>query len=128
MAQPASMLRVRLGTRDTHHRSHLIPAATIMRLFADCSTELGLRASGRAGLLAAYEGVQFLMPLHVGDYVEIRATLVSRGRRSRRISLEAWRHIRAGVPAGVPRRWEIVEPAELVARATMISVTPRDQS
>ena len=128
MAHPGSTLRVRLGTRDTHYRSHLIPAATVMRLFADCSTELGLRDSGRVGLLAAYEGAEFLMPLHVGDYVEIRAAVVSRGRRSRRISLKAWRHIRAQARNAAPPRWEIVEPPELVARATMISVTPRDKT
>ena len=31
-------LRVRLGGLDTHYRNYLIPAATILRLFADCST------------------------------------------------------------------------------------------
>lgn len=118
-------LRVRLGTQDTHFRGHLIPAATVMRLFADCSTELGIRESGRAGLLAAYERAEFLRPLHVGDYVEICATVLSRGERSRRVGLEAWRHIRAPVPDGEPQRWELAESPELVARATMVSVTPR---
>jgi 3-aminobutyryl-CoA ammonia-lyase len=124
-AHPDATLRVRLGTRDTHYRSQLIPAATVMRYFADCSSELGLRQSGRTGLLAAYEGAEFLKPLHVGDFIEIRATVVSRGQRSRRVNLEAWRYIYAAEWGVTDRRSEIVEPVELVARATMVSVTPR---
>ena len=125
MAKPDATLRVRLGTKDTHYRGGLIPAATVMRLFADCTTEIGIRDNGRPGLLAAYENVEFLLPLRAGDYVEIRAAVMSRGRRSRRIALEAWRLVRA--PAGgAPRREDaLCEPPELVARGIMISVAPK---
>ena len=44
--KPDGTLRVRLSVADSHYREHLIPAATILRLFADCSTEIGLRESG----------------------------------------------------------------------------------
>jgi 3-aminobutyryl-CoA ammonia-lyase len=124
MATPDAILRVRLGTADTHYRSHLIPGATVMRLFADCSTEIGIRDNGRPGLLAAYEGAEFLKPLRVGDYVEIHATVVARGRRSRRISLEAWRLARAPARDAADRSYTLCEPPELVARATMVSVAP----
>ena len=60
MAEREATLRVRLGTSDTHYRSQLIPAATVMRLFADCTTEIGIRDNGRPGLLAAYEGAEVL--------------------------------------------------------------------
>lgn len=125
MVKPDAMLRVRLGTADTHYRSHLIPAATVMRLFADCSTEIGIRDNGRAGLLAAYEGAEFLKPLRVGDYVEIHASVIARGRRSRRISLEAWRLARAPAYDAADHSYTLCEPPELVARATMVSVAPR---
>src|ERR1043165_3479217 len=81
--KPDGTLRVRLSVADSHYREHLIPAATILRLFADCSTEIGLRQSGgREGLLAAYESADFLLPCRVGDYLEIRGRILSRGNRS----------------------------------------------
>jgi 3-aminobutyryl-CoA ammonia-lyase len=121
---PDATLRVRLGVKDTHYQGSLIPAATVMRHFADCTTEIGIRDSGRPGLLAAYEKMEFLLPLRAGDYVEFRAAVRSRGRRSRHIALEAWRLIRA--PEGAARRHHVAcEPPELVACGTMISVTPK---
>jgi len=122
---PDATLRVRLGTKDTHYRGGLIPAATVMRLFADCSTEIGLRDNGRPGLLAAYENAEFLLPLRTGDYVEIRARVVSRGRRSRRLALEAWRLARAPADGAPSRDYAMCEPPELAARAIMISVAPK---
>ncbi len=125
---PDATLRVRLGTSDTHYGGQLIPAATIMRLFADCSTEIGIRDNGRPGLLAAYEGATFLKPLYVGDYVEIRATVTARGRRSRRISLEAWRLVAAPPPDRADADHVVLDAPELIARAVMISVAPRSGS
>jgi acyl-CoA hydrolase len=124
-AKPDATLRVRLGTKDTHYRGGLIPAATMMRLFADCTTEIGIRDNGRAGLLAAYENVEFLLPLRAGDYVEIRATVISRGRRSRRIALEAWRLMRAPAEGSPVRDYMLCEPPEQAARGIMISVAPK---
>jgi len=125
IGKPDATLRVRLGTKDTHYQGGLIPAATVMRLFADCTTEIGIRDNGRAGLLAAYENAEFLLPLRSGDYVEIRAAVLSRGRRSRRIALEAWRLMRAPAEDAQRRDYTICEPPELAARGIMISVGPR---
>jgi 3-aminobutyryl-CoA ammonia-lyase len=120
-------LRVQLGLKDTHYRGGLIPAATVMRLFADCTTEIGIRDNGRPGLLAAYEKTEFLLPLRAGDYIEIRAMVVSRGRRSRRIALEAWRLERA--PAyGAGGDYALSDPPKLAARGMMISVAPKPAS
>lgn len=125
--QPDATLRVRLGAQDTHYGEGLIPAATLLRLFADCSTEIGLRESGgREGLLAAYEGAEFLHPCRVGDYIEIQAKILSRGKRSRRVGVVALRHVRAPEhEAAVGRLWSFCEPPEIVARAIMVSVSPR---
>lgn len=125
IAQPDATLRVRLGTKDTHYGGGLIPAATVMRLFADCTTEIGIRDNGRPGLLAAYETAEFLLPLRSGDYVEIRAAVLSRGRRSRRIALEAWRLMRAPAEDAPRRDYTLCDPPELAARGIMISVAPR---
>jgi acyl-CoA hydrolase len=127
MEHPDATLRVRLGTNDTHYRGNLIPAATVLRLFADCSTEIGIRVNGSPGLLAAYESANFLKPLRVGDYVEIQARVLSRGNRSRRISLEALRWISAPVDGeDAAEGWQVHEEPELVARAVMVGVRPRD--
>lgn len=117
-------LRVRLGLNDTHYREYLIPAATILRLFADCSTELGLRENdGHYNLLAAYESATFLLPCRVGDYIEIQAEVISRGNRSKRVKLTAHRHVAAPERDGEPSK--ICNPPELVATAVLVSVKPK---
>jgi acyl-CoA hydrolase len=123
--RPDATLRVRLGNSDTHYREHLIPGSTILRLFADCSTEIGLRENaGIEGLLAAYEQAIFLLPCRVGDYIEIRATVLSRGNRSRRTGFIALRHVRApALDDGSPS--EVCDPPELIAHAIMVSVKPK---
>src|ERR1043166_4599405 len=60
-------------------------------------------------------------PLRAGDDVEIRATVISRGRGPRRIAVEAWRL----VPGGAGRDYALCGPSALVARGTMVSVTPK---
>lgn len=120
-------LRVRLGMNDTHYAEGLMPAATLLRLFADCSTEIGLRENnGREGLLAAYEGAEFLKPCRAGDYLEIHARILSRGNRSRRVEIKAWRTLQAPVHGEGDNRWKICEPPELVAKAVLVAVTPKD--
>ena len=89
--EPEGYLRIRLGLHDTHYPNGLIPAATILRLFADCASELGIRTDGTDGYLAAYEKAEFFKPVYAGDYIEIRAKRLSKGNRSRRSSLEARR-------------------------------------
>lgn len=127
--RPDAMLRVRLGGNDTHYGGGLIPAATLLRLFADCSTEIGLRESGgREGLLAAYEGAEFLHPCRMGDYVEIQAKILSRGNRSRRVGVIALRHVCAPEHEGDDALWSFCEPPEVVARAILVSVSPRQPS
>jgi len=123
--KPDGVLRIRLSVADSHYREHLIPGATILRLFADCSTEIGLRESGgREGLLAAYESADFLLPCRIGDYLEIRGHILSRGNRSRRVGLTAHRYVRA------PEKddgslYILCDPPELVAKAVLVAVTPK---
>ncbi len=123
---PVGYLRVRLGLHDTHHPNGLIPPSTVLRLFADCSSELGIQSDGTDGYLAAYERAEFFRPLFAGDYIALRARTVSKGTRSRRTALEAYRCLEskdlgAGLTGG-----HIPDPPELVACAVAIAVRPRE--
>lgn len=121
----STTLRLRMGMHDTHYDGGLIPAATILRLFADCSSELGIRNDGVDGYLAAYESAEFLHPVYAGDYIEITAELVSKGNRSRRVSIVATRSIRAEVLADGLGGGQIIDPPEVVGRAILIAVIPK---
>lgn len=124
---PSRTLRLRMGLHDTHYEGGLIPAATMLRLFADCSSELGIRMDGVDGYLAAYESAEFLQPVYAGDYVEITAELVKKGNRSRRISIVATRSVRAKVLANGLGGGEVVDPPEVVGRAILIAVVPKQE-
>jgi 3-aminobutyryl-CoA ammonia-lyase len=124
--EPEGYLRVRLGLHDTHYPNGLIPAATILRLFADCASELGIRTDGTDGYLAAYEKAEFFKPLYAGDYVEIRAKRLSKGNRSRRTALEARRCMESKELGGGLSGGIFHDPPELIAQAIMIAVRPRE--
>lgn len=51
------------------------------------------RARGRCATVAV-EGMTFLSPVYVGDEVSLYAKLLSEGRTSMRIKIEAWRRYR----------------------------------
>lgn len=120
-----AMLRVRLGQDNTHYGGGLIPAAHILRLFADCTGEIGIRMDGVDGYLAAYELAEFFKPVYAGDYVEVIASLIHKGNRSRKLQIEARRAIRSkdlgdGLTGG-----EVLDEPELIAKAVMVAVVPK---
>ena len=61
----------------------------MLALFGDAATELLIRQDGDEGLFRAYDEVEFLAPLHAGDYVEVTARLTRVGATSRAMSFEA---------------------------------------
>src|SRR3954469_15727180 len=85
---PDATLRLRLGPGDARYADGLVPGSKAMELFGDLETEVALREGGDEGLCVAYDMVEFLTPLRVGDYVEASAWVVSRGRTSRKLHLE----------------------------------------
>jgi 3-aminobutyryl-CoA ammonia-lyase len=89
-------LRMRLAPTDSRYAGELIPGSKALELFADLETELSLLEGGNEGLCAGYEMVEFLAPLHVGDFVEARAHILSRGRTSRRVQAELYKVLSAG--------------------------------
>lgn len=66
-----------------HYAGDLVDGAYSLALFGDVATELCIRTDGDEGLFASYSDVQFLAPVRAGDCLEITATLVRVGRRSR---------------------------------------------
>src|SRR3954453_17351097 len=88
---PDATLRLRLGPADARYADGLVPGSKAMELFGDLETEIALKEGGDEGRWVAYDMVEFLAPLHVGDYVEASARVVSRGNSSRRLELELYK-------------------------------------
>jgi acyl-CoA hydrolase len=86
--ETAASLRVRLAPADARYAGGLVAGSKAMELFADLETEIALREGGDEGLCRAYDMVEFLAPLRVGDFVEATARVVGRGRTSRKIYAE----------------------------------------
>ncbi|MFF0145689.1 3-aminobutyryl-CoA ammonia-lyase [Amycolatopsis sulphurea] len=96
MVQPNSteydaFIRLRLAPADARYAGDLAAGSKAMEIFADLETEIALREGGDEGLCAAYDSVQFLAPLRVGDFVEGVAKVVRRGRRSRTIEAKIYK-------------------------------------
>lgn len=72
-----------------HYAGNLVDGAYSLGLFGDVATELCIRTDGDEGLFASYSDVQFRAPVRAGDVLEVTATLVRRGRRSREIDFTA---------------------------------------
>src|SRR5258706_4445623 len=81
-------LRVRMGSHDAHYAGELVDGARILALFGDVATELLIRLDGDEGLFRAYESVEFLAPVHAGDYIEARGVLTAVGNTSRLIEFD----------------------------------------
>ncbi len=89
------MTRPEVGTRVVHRRyvpySHahyagnLVDGAYGLGLFGDVATDLSILTDGDEGLFASYSDVQFRAPVRAGDVVEVSATLVRAGTRSRQV-------------------------------------------
>lgn len=115
------VVRLRMAQTDAHYGGNLVSGAKVMEVFGDACTELAIRTDGDEGLLAAYESAEFLMPVQAGDFLEVRARLLSRGRTSRRAGLEAYKLIEPRPDVSESAADLLPEPA-LVARGTLTYV------
>jgi 3-aminobutyryl-CoA ammonia-lyase len=116
-------LRVRLSVHDAHYGGGLVDGARVLGLFGDAATELLIRHDGDEGLFRAYESVEFLAPLHAGDFVEVEAELVSVGNTSRRIRFEARKYI-SPRPDLSESAADLLDAPVVVCRAMGTCVTP----
>jgi acyl-coenzyme A thioesterase PaaI-like protein len=113
------MLRVvhklRISTAHTHYAGELAPASLCLSLFGDVATELCIVHDGDEGLFRAYQNVQFLAPVHAGDFLEVTGELVSVGKTSRSMRFTARKLI-----ALCRREGLAVSAAELLAEPVVV--------
>jgi len=115
-------LRVRLSSSDGEYRGGLIPGYTLLRLMADCASEVGIALDGMDGFLARWENVDFLEPVYAGDWIEVRARLVKKGHRSRTMSCEV--HLVVRGDRREDAKPHVLEEPVVVARGQLVGVAP----
>ncbi len=124
---PEVKLRVRISANDVHYAGDLVDGAHIMQLFGDVATELTIRLDGDEGLLRAYEKVEFLEPVHGGDFLEIIGKIVKVGNTSRKIIFEAFKIISSSNDISQESACDVLEPPILVAKAIGTSVVTKNK-
>jgi 3-aminobutyryl-CoA ammonia-lyase len=118
-------LRLRVGNEQAHYGGGLVDGAFVLKLFGDAATELLIRRDGDEGLFRAYSSVDFLAPIHGGDYLEIEAELTRVGKTSREMRFEARKVI--APDAGGSSSARLLDPPVVVARATGTCVVPLEK-
>jgi len=122
---PQAKLRVRMSSQDAHYAGNLVDGARILNLFGDVATELTIRYDGDEGLLRAYDNVEFLAPVHSGDFIEVTGKITEVGNTSRKIVFEAYKVI-APSPDH-QSACDILDPPILVAKASGTCVVTKEK-
>ncbi|MGB7982806.1 MAG: hotdog domain-containing protein [Candidatus Nanopelagicales bacterium] len=106
-----------------HYAGNLVDGAYSLAMFGDVATEMLIRTDGDEGLFASYSDVQFRSALRGGDVVEVVATLVRTGRRSREMEFSA--HVVArGTPERGTNAAEVLDEPILATSARGTVVAP----
>ena len=124
MTATTSLIRLRMGAHDAHYAGQLVDGAKMLQLFGDVATELLIRSDGDEGLFVAYDSVEFLAPVHAGDYIEASGCIVSMGKTSRKMSFEARKVIASAHIAGQATAADVLAEPLLVCRASGTCVVP----
>ena len=122
---PQAKLRVRMSSQDAHYAGNLVDGARILNLFGDVATELTIRYDGDEGLLRAYDNVEFLAPVHGGDFIEVTGKITKVGNTSRKIVFEAYKVI-APSPDH-QSACDVLDPPILVAKASGTCVVTKEK-
>jgi 3-aminobutyryl-CoA ammonia-lyase len=107
-----------------HYGGNLVDGAYVLGLFGDVATEVAIRLDGDEGLFAAYSDVQFRAPVLAGDVIEVTATVVRIGGRSRGLAFEARVVCRAEPARGPSASRVLAEPVIAVTAAGTVVVPP----
>ncbi|MBK9442651.1 MAG: 3-aminobutyryl-CoA ammonia lyase [Comamonadaceae bacterium] len=119
-----SLIRLRMAAHDAHYAGGLVDGARMLHLFGDVATELLIRSDGDEGLFVAYDSVEFLAPVHAGDFIEATGHITAMGKTSRKMVFEARKVIiPAGIAGQVSAADVLAEPI-LVCRASGTCVVP----
>jgi 3-aminobutyryl-CoA ammonia-lyase len=121
-----SLIRLRISAHDAHYAGGLVDGAKMLNLFGDVATELLIRCDGDEGLFVAYDNVQFLAPVHAGDYIEATGRITSVGKTSRKMAFEAHKVIGAAGIASQPSAADVLAEPLLVCKASGTCVVPAD--
>jgi 3-aminobutyryl-CoA ammonia-lyase len=106
-----------------HYAGNLVDGAYSLAAFGDVATEMCIRTDGDEGLFASYSDVQFRAPVRAGDCIEIEATLVRVGVRSREMSFEVRVMTRAN-PAGGESSADLLNEPVVATTARGVVVVP----
>ena len=106
-----------------HYAGNLVDGAYSLGAFGDVATEMCIRSDGDEGLFASYGDVQFRAPVRAGDCIEIKATLVRVGSRSREMSFEV-RVIARGNPAAGQSAAALLDEPVIATTARGVVVVP----
>ncbi len=124
MENYTSLIRLRMSAHDAHYAGNLVDGSKMLHLFGDVATELLIRSDGDEGLFVAYDNVEFLAPVHAGDYIEASGRIVSMGKTSRKMVFEARKVIASTGLASQPSAADVLETAQVVCRASGTCVVP----
>jgi 3-aminobutyryl-CoA ammonia-lyase len=106
-----------------HYGGNLVDGAYVVGLFGDVATEVCIEMDGDEGLFASYQDIQFRAPVRAGDVLEVSATVVEVGNRSRRIEFEA-RVVCRSRPHHSESAAEVLDPPIVATTATGTVVVP----
>jgi len=120
---------IRLRMHEAHYAGGLVDGAKMLQLFGDVATEILIRLDGDEGLFKAYEMVEFMAPVFVGDYIEATGKLTHIGKSSRKIEFTAKKVI---TPLPIDKGGKAVSSADflktpiIVCKAVGTCVTPAE--
>ncbi|MGQ0376805.1 MAG: hotdog domain-containing protein [Nitrososphaerota archaeon] len=123
---PEAKLRIRMSSHDAHYAGKLVDGARILNLFGDLATELTIRYDGDEGLFRAYDQVEFLAPVHSGDYIEAIGRITEAGNTSRKMVFEAYKVI-ASTHDHEDSACDVLDPPVLVAKASGTCVVLKEK-
>lgn len=121
----SSKLRVRISQKEAHYGGQLVCGSKLLEFFGDVATELLIRQDGDEGLFRAYDSVEFLAPVHAGDYLEIEGRITHVGNTSRKMEFTATKVIQAQPSLGPSAAEALAQPI-LVAKASGTCVVPKE--
>jgi 3-aminobutyryl-CoA ammonia-lyase len=124
MKNYTSLIRLRISAHDAHYAGGLVDGAKMLQLFGDVATELLIRSDGDEGLFVAYDSVQFLAPVHAGDYIEATGRITAMGKSSRTMAFEARKVIASAGVAGQASAADVLAEPIVVCRASGTCVVP----
>jgi 3-aminobutyryl-CoA ammonia-lyase len=119
-------VRLRMSQADAHYGGNLVDGARLLALFGDVATELLIRHDGDEGLFRAYDAVEFLAPVHAGDFLEAEGEIVKVGATSRAMRFEA-RKVISPRPDLNDSAAEVLAEPVVVCRASGTCVVPKDK-